>query len=243
MPRGRPLKGDGDHLLSRAQNEFLRYALSTDAHGLKKWLRELSDGAMSDRDSLRFIRHDSAIQGQHALRIDSYAPGLFHVTAWPWRDLSLPRRDRRLIRGALKSFGNSRDSEAVLPTKADVLPRLIDPTAWKAGDHFFNMVGAYLLAEEEDFPRRAIAASHIINSLQRAISHPVLGVMSDEIIPLIRRIIGDHPGILLHVLPSWLRLLAEMRKDRLRFAEQIRHDWQPPDALMPKLMNSRKRAC
>lgn len=211
MTRGRPPKSDGDRLLSLAQYEYLRFSLAVDDPGLKRWLRDLPEGAMSDRDSIQFVRHGSAIQGQHASLIDRYAPGLARITKWPWRDLCLPKRDPRLIKRALKELEHTARLGDRKPCLDVGLKPRISNDQWEAGERFFQQLANYHSQKEDDSLLLAVTGRRTVEAFGSAISHPVFYAMRDEIAPRLKHALGSNIVVVFHLLSSWRSVNRALR--------------------------------
>lgn len=210
MTIGRPSKGPSDRLSSLAQYNFLRSKLSVDDAGLARWLRNLPEGSMSDRDIRRFLRHEATMQNAHVRKIERYAPGLLHVTSWPWRDLAPGVRDAKLIRSALRSLDNAASVSPVSPFPEECSHPIgtgqvgFTNEDWKAADDFFRALATYHLEPTRSAPNLAILARNVVNALSRARSHSTIYEMRGDIVRCTKLILHSHLVVAFYLVAHWM---------------------------------------
>lgn len=232
MPAGRPCKGEVDRLIALAQHSYLRQSLQIKDVALSKFLKRMPEGAMNDRDALRFLRHESSLSQKRAGLMDRYVPGIYRLSLLPWRELTPGPRDGKLIRQSahkLKMAGRQPIGfgETLGRVPAPNFLAIANENEWAAVDDFFDKLISY--RRDEDTTNTALLAdrsSAVLRSFSQALSHVLFRDLSRELSFCVSRLLMSKN------LVVSLGLVAHWRSLR-RKKHVLCLDTTPPATLVP----------
>jgi hypothetical protein len=165
---------------------------------LARWLNRYSE--IRSGEVRRFLDHDGALGHKRVLQLDAFAPGIYRIALWPWRQLTGAWREKKLLRDAENSLIASKHQRTDFDNERErfanpAFVALGHPSLWILAEDFFEALLEYRYEQwgGEQNARRIVRLTRgMLDRFDMAILHPLIGQLKAEIASQIFRILPHH---------------------------------------------------